>query len=166
MTLTEEPQKLLELQQFYVRQVEQFYQQIQEWGTGKIKFAVTEHYPISDKTGEYQASMLTAKITKQNADGLTGIVNFFPQGIVFLTNEGVIQMQGPCSEEELVHLQTEKLRYTLKNGQRQPRDEGFEGDGWYWMFGKLGHTKMRRLTEAVCWELMRRCAGYSPEELP
>jgi hypothetical protein len=32
MTLTEDPQKLLELQQFYVRQVEQLYQQIQAWG--------------------------------------------------------------------------------------------------------------------------------------
>ena len=166
MTLTEDPQKLLELRQFYLTQVEQFYQQVQEWGKGKIEFTPLEDYPIYDKTGDYQAPMLTTEIRQKNADGLDGNVVFFPQGIVFLTNEGVIQMQGPFSEEELVHLQTGKLRYTVKNGQRQPRDEGFEGDGWYWMFGQLGNTKMRRLTKEVFWELMCRCAGYSLEELP
>jgi hypothetical protein len=166
MTLTEEPQKLLELRQFYLVQVEQFYQQIQAWGKDKLKFTPPEDYSIYDKTGDYQARKLTAEVLQKNPDGLEGVVDFLPQGIVFLTNESVIQAHGPFGEEELVYLQTEKLRYTIKNGQRQPRDEGFEGDGWYWMFNQSGKTKMRLLTENVFWEVVCKCTGYSPEKLP
>ncbi len=108
MTLTEDPQKLLELRQFYLTQVDQLYQQIQKWGTGKIEFAFTDNYPIYDKTGEYQTRLLTAEITQKHPDGLEGIVDFFPQGITFLTEEGVIQLHGPFSEEDLIYMQKDK----------------------------------------------------------
>ncbi len=166
MTLTEEPQKLLELRQFYLTQVEQLYQQIQQWGTGKMEFAFTDNYPVEDKTGEYQAQFLTANIIQKSQEVSNGTVDFWPWGITFLTEEGIIKSHGTFNEEELVYMQKDQLTYTERNGQILPLDEGFEQDGWYWMFGKLSEIKMRPLTEEVFWELMRRCAGYSPEELP
>jgi hypothetical protein len=165
MTLTEDLQKLLELRQFYLAQVAQFYQQIQEWGKDKLKFTPPEDYPIYDKTGEYQSQQLTAEIIKKNADGLKGIIDFFPHGITFLTEEGVIGLHGSFDEEELIYMQREKLWYTERNGQTVPRDEGFEADGWYWMEFERGNTKMHRLTEGVFWEVVGRCTDYSQEEL-
>lgn len=166
MTLTDDPQKLLELRQFYLTQVDQLYQQIQKWGTGKMEFAFTDNCPIDDKTGEYQAQVLTVNPIKQSQAVSNGTVDFWPWGITFLTEEGILKSHGAFNEEELVYMQTDKLTYTERNGQVIPLDEGFEQDGWYWMFGKLGETKMRQLTEPVFWELIRKCTGYSTEELP
>jgi hypothetical protein len=164
MTLTEEPQKLLELQQFYVAQVEQFYQQVQEWGKGKLEFTFTD-YPISDKTGDYKSSILTAEIIQKNADELEGIVDFFPQGTTFLTEEGVIELQGPFNEAELVYVQKDKWVNLGRDSQTLPLY-----DGWYW-FPKdwfsgdsLSKTQIHQVTEAVFWELLRDCTGYSQEE--
>lgn len=165
MTLTEDPQKLLELRKVYVTQVEQLYQQIQTWGKGKMEFTLTE-YPIGDKTGEYQTYLLTAEIIQKNPDELEGIVDFFPQGITFLTEEGVIELHGPFSEEEFVYKYKDKLMDTERYGQTMPLDDGFE-DGWYWTFtNSLGKPQMHRFTEKVFLELVRGCTGYSAEELP
>jgi hypothetical protein len=169
MTLTEDPQKLLELRQFYLTQVAQFYQQIQAWGTGKLKFTPPEDYLIYDKTGneDYHAHTLTAKIIKKNADGLEGIVHFFPHGITFLTEEGVMELCGAFGKEELIYMQADKLRYTYRREPPEPLDEGFEDEDWYWMFmfTPSDKTQVRRLTAAVFWEMVGRCAGYDLGEL-
>jgi len=166
MTLTEDPQKLLELRQFYLTQVDQLYQQIQKWGTGKMEFAFTDNYPIYDKTGEYQVPILTAEIIKNSQEVPNRTVDFLPQGLTFLTEEGILKSHGTFNEEELIYMQTDKLMYTERHGQTVLVDEGFETDGWYWMTLKLGHTKLRPLTKEVFWELVRSSTGYAQGELP
>ncbi len=165
MTLTEEPQQLRKLQQFYVAQVEQFYQQVQEWGKGKMKFTLSE-YPLGDKTGEYQTHLLIATLIQKQPDELGSTVYFFPQGITFLTEEGTIELEGSFRKEELVYKQKDKLEDTEEDDQTMSLDDGFE-EGWYWKFrgDSPGKIQWRRFTEAVFWEQVRECTSYSTEEL-
>lgn len=158
MELLENPQTLLEKQRLYLQQVQQFYKQIETWGKGQFEFTALTHYPINDITGDYQAEALV--VLKKNAHGSKeNLVKFFPHGITFLTGNGVIEMQGPFGEEEVIYIQKENLMYTERHGQECPMYEGFEGDGWYWLVTDKANAWLRRFAKAEFLELVRIGTG-------
>ncbi len=155
------------IQQQYLERVTQLYNQVQTWGKDKFDFAIQGDYSVSDTTGDYQADRLAIlrKVAQVGEDENT-LVDFFPLGITFLYERGVVEIQGPWREEELVYLRADNLIYTERKGTREPVEKGFEGEGWYWLVLSLTQTQMVPLTKEVFFDLVKQGAGLFEEEMP
>lgn len=148
-----------EKQQLYLEKINQFFGQLEEWLPNSFETVLTENSPIEDKTGEYKTPILS--IVKKDKPDDT-IANFFPEGISFLTDDALIEIHGVYDDEEMIYMQENNRRYTVRNGEKCPRYEGFVQDGWYWI---TDLNKIRLVTKDVLIELLNRVSGRLEESL-
>lgn len=155
-----------QIQQQYLERVTQLYNQVQTWGKDQFDFAIQGDYSVSDTTGDYQANRLAVlrKAAQAGEDEET-LVDFFPLGMTFLMGRGVVEVQGPWREEELVYLRADNLLYTERQGTKEPIEKGFEGEGWYWLIFSLTSTQIIPFTKEVFFDLVRQGAGLFEEEM-
>jgi len=157
MTTIEAQQTPEEKQQLYLEQINQFFGQLKEWLPNSFKTVLTENSPIEDKTGEYQTPILSI-VKKDKPDDV--VADLFPEGISFLTDDALIEIHGAYEEEEMIYMQENNRRYTVRNGKKCPMYEGFVQEGWYWI---TDLNKIRLITKERFIELLNRVSGTLEE---
>jgi len=159
MTTTEVLQTPQEKQQLYLEKINQFFGQLKKWLPNSFQTIRTENNPIEDKTGEYQTPILSI-VKKDKPDD--AVADLFPEGISFLTDDALIEIHGAWDEEEVIFMQSNNLRYTIRNGEKCPMYEGFVQEGWYWI---TDINKIRLITKEVFIELLNRVSGKLEKSL-
>ena len=157
--------RITQPQQQYLERVTQLYDQIQTWGKDQFNFAVQDPYPISDTTGDYPSKRLTV-LRKQAQLGEESLVDFFPQGLTFIYDRGVVEVMGPARDEELVYLREDNLLYTERRGFKEPVETGFQGEGWYLLLWPQLPTQVVPVTKEVFFDLVKTGADSFEEDLP
>ena len=146
-------------QQLYLEKINQFFGQVNEWLPNSFETVRTENNPIEDKTGEYQTPILSI-LKKDHPNDV--VTDLFPEGISFLTDDALIEIHGAWNEEEIIYMQENQRRYTVRNGEKCPMYDGFVQEGWYWI---TDLNKIRLISQDVFVELLNRVSGSVEESL-
>jgi hypothetical protein len=161
--IEESPDLRLQRRLLYLQQIEQLYQQIQTWAKGKFNVVVPRStYLMNDVTGDddYQVSRLSV-FQKDSLNENDTLLDFLPRGITFLSGIGVVAVEGHYSDDEVVYMQKDTVRYTERNGKRCLMYEGFVEDGWYLVVRGDDPSTVQRLTEAEFLQLVKKGEGLS-----
>jgi hypothetical protein len=157
MTTREIQQTPQEKQQLYLEKINQFFGQIKEWLPNSFEVVQTENSLIEDKTGEYQTPILSI-VKKDKPDD--AVANLLPEGISFLTDDALIEIHGTYEDEEMIYMQENNQRYTIKNGEKCPMYQGFVQEGWYWI---TDLNQIRLITKELFIDLLNRVS--EPQEV-
>jgi len=153
MTTREVQQTPQEKQQLYLEKINQFFEQIKEWLPNSFETVRTENSPIEDKTGEYQTPILFI-VKKDKPDD--AVADLLPEGISFLTDDALIEIHGAYDDEEMIYMQENNQRYTIKNGGKCPMYQGFVQEGWYWI---TDLNQIRLITKDLFIDLLNRVSA-------
>ncbi len=74
----------------------------------------------------------------------------------------MIEIHGAYDDEEIIYMQENNRRYTVRNGEKCPMYEGFVQEGWYWI---TDLNKIRLITKDLFIELLNRVSGSIEESL-
>jgi len=159
MTTLEIQQTPQEKQQLYLEKINQFFGQVKAWLPHSFETVRTENNPIEDKTGEYQTPILSI-VKKDQPNDM--VVDLLPEGISFLTDDALIEIQGTDDEAEMIYMQENNRRYTVRNGEKCPMYEGFVQNGWYWI---TDLNQIRLITKERFIELLNQVSEPLEESL-
>ncbi|HIE00002.1 MAG TPA: hypothetical protein EYP59_06895 [Thiotrichaceae bacterium] len=90
------------------------------------------------------------------------MVDLLPEGIRFLTDDALIEIQGTDDEAEMIYMQENNRRYTIRNGEKCPMYEGFVQNGWYWI---TDLNQIRLITKERFIELLNQVSEPLEESL-
>jgi hypothetical protein len=153
MTTREVQKTPQEKQQLYLEQINQFFGQVKKWLPTPFETVQIENCLLEDKTGEYQTPILSI-VKKDKQDD--AVADLLPEGISFLTDDALIEIHGAYDHEEMIYMQENNQRYTIKNGEKCPMYQGFVQEGWYWI---TDLNQIRLITKDLFIDLLNRVSG-------